>query len=437
MTPTSTATPIHVIVDKMPATDTLTITSTPTNTLTYSSTPTWPINNWANDQATVTKTPQQFILILTSTPTPTWTGSFTYTSTFTPSPTMTWTVVHVIVDKMPPTDTLTITPTPTNTLTYTNTPTAIINAAMSPTPGQSLWTWAQQAGNWSMTILNFPTPVSTLTPTQTPAPNGTTAATPFTNAQYVYDGFSGYWLKKIFDEKTGTPTFTPVGTLTPTNTFTNTFTPNLTATITYTPTVTNTPLGQGCQDPVTKKLDYQQAAAPSATPSPGIPAVDDARLINQLKSYSSPTPGPASNGNYLNVMSWFAQAVTMFSQGNGSVTALGSASATRSASVTLGDFTKPDMARCLKVTFDVTTVTGSGIFTLAIDGKDATSGKYINQLLSANVIAVTTNSYTIFPGATAVANVTVNDIVYPIFRIRLTLVSGTSQVSAVGINYSP
>lgn len=123
--------------------------------------------------------------------------------------------------------------------------------------------------------------------------------------------------------------------------------------------------------------------------------------------------------------------------GSGSVTAVGSASATRSASVTLGDFSKPDMARCLIVIFDVTTVTGSGIFTVAIDGKDPTSGKYINQLVSANVSTTSTNKYTIFPGATAVANVTANDLVYPVYRIRLTLISGTSQVSSVGLNYSP
>lgn len=109
-----------------------------------------------------------------------------------------------------------------------------------------------------------------------------------------------------------------------------------------------------------------------------------------------------------------------------------SASGTNSATVTFGDFTLPSNCRGIGVVLDVTTVTGSGIFTLEIDNKDTLSGKYVNVGTSANVSTVSTNTYRAYPGLTAVANVDFNAFVSTTYRIRLTKISGTSQAFSVG-----
>lgn len=222
-------------------------------------------------------------------------------------------------------------------------------------------------------------------------------------------------------------------------TFTNTPTYNATTgDFTLTPTPTHTPLGQGCQDPVTKKLDYAQDAAPSATPSPGVVANNDASLNTLMKQYSSPTPSI-----WLNIKAYFAGPATLggptidgASPLSASVTAQLQASTANAASVTLGDFFKPNFAASAQFVYDVTVVTGAGIFTVSIDNKDPVSGKYINIGTSANVSAVTTNQYKVGVGLTAVANLTFNDILAPIYRVRLTKISGTSLTGSVGVNYS-
>jgi hypothetical protein len=107
-------------------------------------------------------------------------------------------------------------------------------------------------------------------------------------------------------------------------------------------------------------------------------------------------------------------------------------SGTNSSTVTFGDFTFSQNCRGLGVVVDVTTVTGSGIFTFALDNKDQLSGKYINVGTSANVSTVSTNQYRFYPGITSVANVDFNAFVAPTYRIRATLISGTSQVFSIG-----
>jgi hypothetical protein len=51
---------------------------------------------------------------------------------------------------------------------------------------------------------------------------------------------------------------------------------------------------------------------------------------------------------------------------------------------------------------------------------------------SANVSTVSTNQYRFYPGITSVANVDFNAFVAPTYRIRATLISGTSQVFSIG-----
>ena len=109
------------------------------------------------------------------------------------------------------------------------------------------------------------TPTGSNTPTNTPTGTGTMTFTPTPPNQAVivqntvvvanssptpqlntYDPVNAsFWATNITMQNvltTGTPTFTPVGTLVNTNTPTNTFTPNLTNTITPTPVFTATPI---------------------------------------------------------------------------------------------------------------------------------------------------------------------------------------------------
>jgi len=67
-----------------------------------------------------------------------------------------------------------------------------------------------------------------------------------------------------------------------------------------------------------------------------------------------------------------------------------------------------DGHRGIKVVLDTTTI-GTGSVTLTIKGVDPLSGKTWTLLAGAAVTTNTTNVYTVFPGATASANVAAND----------------------------
>lgn len=91
----------------------------------------------------------------------------------------------------------------------------------------------------------------------------------------------------------------------------------------------------------------------------------------------------------------------------------------------------------IKVVLDATAVVGVGSFTLSIQGKDAASGKYYTILAGAAVTTVSTNVYTVFPGAPATANVSANDQLPKTFRVVATYNSGTSLTFTVGVTLLP
>lgn len=64
----------------------------------------------------------------------------------------------------------------------------------------------------------------------------------------------------------------------------------------------------------------------------------------------------------------------------------------------------------------VTTVIGTGSITLTIQGKDSASATYYTLLAGVAIVTNTTNRYTVYPGLTAAANVTVSDVLPEIFR---------------------
>lgn len=101
----------------------------------------------------------------------------------------------------------------------------------------------------------------------------------------------------------------------------------------------------------------------------------------------------------------------------------------------------PDLSnsshRGVKVVFDVSAVVGVGSFTVTIQGKDGSSGKYYTLLAGAAVSTVSTNVYTVFPGAPATANVSANDQLPKTFRVIATYNSGTSSTFTVGVTLLP
>lgn len=101
----------------------------------------------------------------------------------------------------------------------------------------------------------------------------------------------------------------------------------------------------------------------------------------------------------------------------------------------------PDLSngafRGIKVVMDATAVTAVGSFTITIQGKDAASGKYYTLLAGAAVTTVSTNVYTVFPGAPATANVSANDQLPKTFRVIATYNSGTNLTFTVGVTLLP
>lgn len=92
--------------------------------------------------------------------------------------------------------------------------------------------------------------------------------------------------------------------------------------------------------------------------------------------------------------------------------------------------------RGVKVVLDTTTV-GSASLTLTIEGKDRHSGKYFTLLSGAAVSTDTTNVYTVYPGLTAAANVTVSDVLPETWRVKVTAGNANAATYKVGASLLP
>ena len=83
------------------------------------------------------------------------------------------------------------------------------------------------------------------------------------------------------------------------------------------------------------------------------------------------------------------------------------------------------------IVLDMTSV-GTGNVTLSVQGKDALSGKYYTIFTGAAISTNSTNVYTIYPGATAAANVAVS---YPLprtWRVTVTANNANATTYTVG-----
>jgi hypothetical protein len=106
------------------------------------------------------------------------------------------------------------------------------------------------------------------------------------------------------------------------------------------------------------------------------------------------------------------------------------ASAAYSATNTGADLTNLN-CRGVVVTVDITTV-GTATWTIAIQGKDPVSGKYNTLLTSAALAANATTMLTLYPGLTAIANVTVSGVLPITWRIVATLGGSGNITGSIG-----
>ena len=88
-------------------------------------------------------------------------------------------------------------------------------------------------------------------------------------------------------------------------------------------------------------------------------------------------------------------------------------------------------ARGVKVVLQTTAI-GTGSVTVTIQGKDAASGQYYTLLAGAAVTTNTTNVYSLYPGLTAAANTTANDVLPHTWRVTVTANNANAATYTVG-----
>jgi hypothetical protein len=81
-----------------------------------------------------------------------------------------------------------------------------------------------------------------------------------------------------------------------------------------------------------------------------------------------------------------------------------------------------------------TTVVGTGSVTCTIHGKDLQSGKYYTLLAGAAITTVTTNVYTIYPGAPTTANISANSPLPRTWRVQCVANNANPQTYTVSVS---
>jgi hypothetical protein len=87
------------------------------------------------------------------------------------------------------------------------------------------------------------------------------------------------------------------------------------------------------------------------------------------------------------------------------------------------------------VTVDITAI-AAGSLTVTVQGKDPASGKYYTILAGAALSATGTTVLRIFDGATASANVAVNDVLPAVWRIIAVVATGP-VTATIGVSLIP
>lgn len=92
---------------------------------------------------------------------------------------------------------------------------------------------------------------------------------------------------------------------------------------------------------------------------------------------------------------------------------------------------KNSSAKGVVVVLDMTAI-GTGNVTLSIEGKDKHSGKFYTILAGAAVSSNSTNVYRVYPGMTAVANISANDLIPKEWRVTVTANNANPTTYTVG-----
>jgi len=101
-------------------------------------------------------------------------------------------------------------------------------------------------------------------------------------------------------------------------------------------------------------------------------------------------------------------------------------SAARAATQTFDDL-KSFNARGIEVILDLTAFVTAASLTVSIDLKDPTSGKFINLVTGAAIVANGTQRLRVSPDLAAVANSIANDMAPATFRVTVTHGNGNSH----------
>lgn len=109
------------------------------------------------------------------------------------------------------------------------------------------------------------------------------------------------------------------------------------------------------------------------------------------------------------------------------------ASAVRAATLVGDDNKKVPGNRGVKVVLDVTAVPGVDTVQLVIENKDPTSGKYVQVLAAAARAGAGTDTLTVYPGGAVTANVSANDVIAEVYRVRVIHSAGSNFTYSVGV----
>jgi hypothetical protein len=93
--------------------------------------------------------------------------------------------------------------------------------------------------------------------------------------------------------------------------------------------------------------------------------------------------------------------------------------AARSATFIGGDNARSGLNKGCKVAMVVTAVPGVDTVQLVIEGRDPASATYYTMLQAAARVAAGTDILTMYPGETNTANVSVNDQIPDVYRVRV------------------
>lgn len=110
------------------------------------------------------------------------------------------------------------------------------------------------------------------------------------------------------------------------------------------------------------------------------------------------------------------------------------ASAARVATFVGDDNKKVPGTKGCKAVLNLTVVPGVDTVQVVIEGKDRVSGVYYAVLTGATQVATGTFVFTVYPGVTVAANVSLSDVLPDTYRVRVVHSAGTSFTYSLSVD---